>query len=99
LHVCAAHARARPTGLVSRNSKREDAEQRSLRQLDADGHEVLDHVRADLDQTLADGRELNLRSRSVCGMALRKASISQRGTHLIGSRALHDMRPDASCAL
>jgi hypothetical protein len=45
--------------------------------LDADARGVLNHARADLDQTLADGGELSLASGSVFGMASRTASIIQ----------------------
>ena len=50
-------------------AERDGAEQRSLRtagrQLDADARDVLDHTRTDLDQALAERRELGLGQR-VC---------------------------------
>ena len=64
LPVSAARRGAQPRGSWAgrHETERDGSEQCPLRatrrQLDADARDVLDHARADLDQALADGREL-----------------------------------------
>src|SRR5215470_11586442 len=101
--ICLARRRKRGTmprrsSAGWREAERDGAEQRSLRitgrQLDADAREMLDHARADLDQTLADGRELGLCER-VClrnGVAYGEHQPIRGGVesepNLIGRRAV-----------
>jgi len=98
--MSAARRGTRPHGLWAGRHEAEGygAEQRALwaarRQLNADAGEMLDHARADLDQSFPDGRELALgeriapRNRGAHAMHQPECGGVEDEPHLIGGRAV-----------